>query len=158
MNCIHFRLTMGVLLVLSLMMSSCYRPSAEESFKDLQALVGEWQAKSGVLFNESWTYESDSLLSGFGYSMKEQDTLFIEKLKIYLHHDTVYYAAFTEENNKYIDFKLVSAGRSEWVFENPKHDYPNIISYSIKNDTLLHAFTANIRSNKKISFDMVKIQ
>lgn len=144
-------------LVLAVMlMASCYRPTAGESFQDLKVLIGTWNARSGVQFNEQWTYANDSLLLGLGFSMKEADTVFKEQLRIILKQDSLYYGALVDHNKEFVYFKLSKATRHEWVFENSQHDYPNVIRYLVSKDSLLQVATTNMRGNKKIEFNMVR--
>lgn len=139
-------------------MVSCYQPDAHESFADLKKITGKWSSTEGVLFNEHWHLENDSLMTGIGFSLKGMDTAFIEKMKIYLSSDSVYFAAKTDPKKDYVSFVLKEAGREKWIFVNATHDYPNIIQYEIKNDTLLYAFIANIRGNKKVEFNLRRIK
>lgn len=144
------------LILAGVLAASCYRPTASESFQDLKVLVGTWNARSGVQFNEQWTYENDSLMLGLGFSMKEADTVFKEHLSIILKPDSLYYGALVDHNKEYVYFKLAKATRNEWVFENSGHDYPNVIRYLVSKDSLLQVATTNMRGNKKIEFNMVR--
>ncbi|HEY9115988.1 MAG TPA: DUF6265 family protein, partial [Bacteroidales bacterium] len=123
-------------------LASCYNPSSNESFEDLKKLEGRWSSKEGVLFNEHWQVANDSLMTGLGFSLKGEDTAFVEKMKVYLNGDSVYFAAKVDQKKDFVIFTLTEAGRNKWVFVNAAHDYPNIIQYEIKDDTLLYAFTA----------------
>jgi hypothetical protein len=142
---------LGVILIA---LSSCYYPDSRDSFEDLKKLDGKWSSKEGVLFNEHWQVVNDSLMTGLGFSLKGTDTAFVEKMKIYLNGDSVYFAAKTDSKEGFVSFTLKEAGRKKWVFVNTAHDYPNIIQYEVKDDTLLSAFIANIRGNKKVEFNL----
>lgn len=116
-------------------------------------MVGNWSSNEGVLFNEDWEILSDTLMTGLGYSLQENDTVFKEDLKIFLENGNLFYAARVGESDQFIAFKLKEATRDRWVFENQEHDYPNIISYEIDNHHLV-ATTTNSNGNKKIEFKM----
>ena len=145
-------------LIVSIILSSCYRPSPRQAFEDMKELNGAWTSYEGVQFNENWWIVNDSLMKGVGYSMKGSDTAFSEYLSLKRVGDSVYYGALVPDNNVYIYFNLNEAYRNKWVFINQQHDYPNIITYDLKNDTLLTATTSNIRGNKKIEFKLKKVQ
>lgn len=132
---------------------SCYRPTASESMQDLQQLKGKWSSSESILFNEFWQIKSDTLMLGLGYSLQENDTVFKEKLKIFYHHDSVFYGAKGGRSDQFVLFKLAKAGKNNWIFKNPEHDYPNIIRYEI-NGEFLTASTSNSKGNKKIEFKM----
>ena len=144
-------------ITITFLLSSCYRPDAQESMQDLRQLQGKWASTESILFNEYWVVKSDTLLIGKGYSMQENDTVFKEELKIYLDVGSIYYAVKVGERDQFISFKLKEAKRSSWVFENHKHDYPNIISYKIGGEKLI-ATTTNSNGNKKIEFVMKRKQ
>ncbi|MEE4258306.1 MAG: DUF6265 family protein [Bacteroidales bacterium] len=140
-------------MITTILLSSCYRPDAQESMQNLQQLKGVWSSMEGVLFNEYWEINSDTLMTGLGYSLQENDTAFKETLKIYMNGNDIFYAAKVGRSDQFITFKLKEAKRDSWVFENHEHDYPNIISYII-DDNQLVAATANSNGNKKIEFIM----
>lgn len=149
---------LGLIVLLStLVLGSCYRPTARQAFSDLKLLEGDWTTYEGSLFNESWEVINDSLLKGIGFSLLGPDTVFSEKLLLKREGDSVYYGAMTGTNNSYVFFKLKEANYRNWVFQNPDHDYPNIITYAFGNDTLLEAITSNIRGNKKITFKLKRV-
>jgi hypothetical protein len=140
-----------------LILTSCYRPSASESMQDLLQLNGKWSSSESILFNEYWQIKSDTLLLGLGYSLQDNDTVFKEELKIFYHDDNVFYGAKVGEREQFVLFELMKARKDNWIFENPDHDYPNIISYEIDGDRLV-ASTTNSNGNKKIEFIMKRIQ
>jgi len=142
---------LGIILIA---LASCYNPDSRESFEDLKKLNGKWSSKEGVLFNEHWQVKNDSLMTGLGFSLKGEDTAFVEKMKIFVKGDSVYFAAKVDPKKDFVNFTLSEAGKNKWVFVNAAHDYPNIIQYEIQDDTLLFAFTANIRGNKKVEFNL----
>lgn len=143
-------------LLLIFLVTSCYRPSHRQAFEDMKMLEGKWTSVEGVRFSESWEVINDSLLKGVGYSMNNGDTVFAEQLKIYRMGEFVLYAAKVGSNTDYIHFRLEEAGKGNWTFVNPVHDYPNIIKYSLKNDSTLVARTSNIKGNKIVEFKLKK--
>ena len=148
-----------LLFVLFIFISiSCYRPTPRQAFNDLKLLEGSWSTTTGAEFNEVWSIANDSLLKGVGFSLENSDTLFAEQLKIYLSDDQVYYAAMVGSNEDYVHFKLEEAGSRSWKFVNTNHDYPNIIQYTMVNDSLLEAKTMNIRGNKEIVFNFKRVK
>jgi hypothetical protein len=136
---------------------SCYRPSQPQAFEDMKQLEGEWSSVEGVQFNEVWEVTHDSLITGMGYSMNNEDTVFTERLKIYRTGNFVLYGAKVGDKPDYVFFRLQEAGKRKWTFVNPVHDYPNIIEYTIENDTLLRARTMNTNRNKVIEFEFKRV-
>ena len=140
-----------------LLLTSCYRPDALESMRNLRQLEGTWSSSSGVLFSENWQVVTDTLMIGTGFSLQNKDTAFKEVLKIFLNNHQVFYAAKVGDSERFVVFKLNVAKRNTWIFENYDHDYPNIITYKIDDDELI-ASTTNSDGHKKIEFIMKRNQ
>lgn len=137
---------------------ACHQSDKHQSFNNLKKMEGKWVSIEGVTFNEHWQIISDSLMTGIGFSISENDTVFKELMKIYTLGDSVYFAAKTEENEEYVAFSLCESRTGNWKFINENHDYPNIIYYKLTDDTLLNAYISNIRGNKKIEFKLKKLR
>jgi hypothetical protein len=60
-------------------------------------------------------------------------------------------------NEGYVFFRLKEARRNTWIFENPVHDYPNLIEYQLIDENTLIAKTTNLRGNKEIVFNLERI-
>jgi len=142
----------GLLVLIFLLSTACYRPANRQAFEDLKFLEGKWTTTEGTQFNEVWSVENDSLLTGIGFSLQGSDTAFKEVLKIFREGDEVNYCALVGENDGFVFFRLKDPEKNCWRFVNPEHDYPNIIEYRFVNDTVLEARTMNMRENKEIKF------
>lgn len=142
------------LFPLLILLGSCYRPAPPQAFEDMKALEGTWTTVEGPGFRETWKVVNDTLIRGTGYSLNNRDTVFSEQLKIRRAGGIVYYAAKPGDQKSYVQFKLEKAGRDYWKFENPSHDYPNVIEYVLKNKQTLIARTSNTKGNKVVEFIM----
>ncbi len=147
-----------IILIVVFICTSCYRPSTKQTFDDLKIIEGKWQTIQGSDFIEVWEIKNDSLLAGTGLSMNGSDTSFQESLKIYRSGDWIYYAARVGSNEDYVPFRLKEKKKDYWMFINPEHDYPNIIEYTLLNDSTLQASTMNNRRNKELKFVMRKVE
>ena len=111
----------------------CKAQSTAADFKKLQWLTGEWNrtnAKPGRSGIEKWVMNSPTELQGLGISMRGSDTAFVEKIKITVKNNNIYYVADVPENKGVVLFKLTKITDSEFVCENPNHDFPKIIAYT----------------------------
>lgn len=105
----------------------------------LSWLEGSWtrigmpQGKSGF---EIWDTSSPFEYSGTGISLRGQDTTFVEKLRIVAKEDGVFYVADVPENQEPVYFKFTTLTDSTFVCENPDHDFPKKISYTLKENRL----------------------
>lgn len=127
---------------------------------DIGDLAGLWQTQDNVLFYEQWTVVNDSVLQGKGYSLNGTDTLFSENIRIAPANGLLtYYAQAGQQNmGQTIAFSLVKHTRNSWIFENPEHDYPNRISYTLLSDSILDARIENMRGNKAQNFHFKRIR
>jgi hypothetical protein len=88
---------------------------------------------------EKWVRESDIILRGRAYTIKNGDTVFSEKTSIEKRDDGIYYVAIVEHNPEPVDFKLTSLTANKAVFENALNDFPQKITYINEEDGSLFA-------------------
>lgn len=109
-------------------------PEIEARFKTLKWLEGNWEGtnrKPGLTANEKWHIEAPYELRGFGVTMKGPDTIFLEKIQIIIRTGDLYYVAEVKENGEPVYFKFTSLTTNGFVCENPLHDFPKKIEYSL---------------------------
>lgn len=127
--------------------------SAKDSFKKLEWVVGTWDrtnAKPGRTGREHWIKVSEDLLQGYGVSMKGNDTLFVEDVKLLIKDNEIYYVADIKENPNPVYFKLTKIESDEFVCENPDHDFPKKISYRLEGNSLKAITSGDGRENEFI--------
>jgi len=132
----------------------------EKAMWDLQQLIGEWRTetdKKGKYTTEVW--QPDSIgLAGTGMEIKKDKTIFEEFMQILIREGTLYYSARIPDQNKgaWIDFAMTEHTEYMWLFENPAHDFPKKIRYTLTDENSL---TVN-DSGKDVGFDlaMKKVQ
>ena len=132
------------------------QPVTEKDFSKLSWLEGSWNrtnAKPGRTASENWKKSAHGEWIGLGVSLKGQDTAFMEKLKILVKDNSIYYVADVAENEAPVYFKLTELTTSGFVCENPQHDFPKKISYK-KEGNNLKAITSG--DGKSIDFLFVK--
>lgn len=113
--------------------------SAKKDFRKLDWLLGHWDrtnVRAGTSAFEAWKKESDFEYSGMGVSMKGTDTTFVEKLKIEIKDNQIYYVADVRENATPTYFKVTKITEHGFVSENPDHDFPKMISYELEGGIL----------------------
>ena len=124
-------------------------PQVNEEFKKLNWLEGTWNrtnAKPGRSGHERWIKLSDREWQGFGVSMKGSDTSFVEKLKLVIKEDNIYYVADVPGNKEPVYFKLIQISATGFICENPQHDFPKKIEYSLEGTKLKATISGNDRS------------
>ena len=128
----------------------------EKDFNKLSWLEGSWKrtnTKQGRTASESWKKGKGNEWIGVGISLKEKDTVFVEKLRILVKDNSIYYVADVPENKAPVYFKFIELTNDGFVCENPDHDFPKRISYK-KEGNNLKAITSG--DGKSIDFLFVR--
>ncbi len=120
-------------LVIFILAATAASSQTAPDLKKLDWLVGEWtrtNLKPGRSGSEKWIKNSPAELQGLGLTMRGTDTAFVEKIKIIIKDNDIYYAADVPENKGVVLFKLTKITNDGFVCENPQHDFPKQISYA----------------------------
>ena len=121
-----------LLFAIEIVYSQSSSQRAMDDFKKLDWLEGNWTSldvKPGRSAYESWQKISPTEWKGLGVNMKGRDTAFVEKLKLVIKNDSIYYVADLGENNGPVYFKLTLITDHSFVCENSQHDFPKKIIY-----------------------------
>lgn len=124
------------ILVLILTLTSCKNSTSNEKDKIKIAnwLLGKWESKidEGTLC-ETWEFLNDSTFQAKSLFIKNKDTLHFETITLQQNGEELFYNATVkgQNNDKSVPFKLTIATEKQLVFENPKHDYPQKITYTL---------------------------
>lgn len=116
-------------------------------------LLGEWndiQADGKTVFHEQWRRTDDAFYAGLGFVMSGTDTVFIENLHIAWDAKGANYSARIPSQNggEYVDFALTSVSNDSMVFENPVHDFPQRIAYSLQGDSIWNVVVSGVEEGK----------
>lgn len=111
------------------------------NFKKLDWLIGTWENKNqkGSIY-ENWGKKNDHELLGKSYIVKGEDTVVCESIRIVQEQNGLFYIPTVKNQNDSLPVRFLAKSVSETtlIFENPKHDFPQIISYEkISNDSLV---------------------
>lgn len=131
------KLTIPACLVIAAILSQGCR--SDHSRKDkvgyfFNQLAGTWKMEDRQSF-ENWE-RSGPGWSGSTYTVNEKDTLYSESFRIVMQDDEIYYRVLVYNQNDGIpvDFKLGLITETDAVFENPAHDFPQMIHYRLIGD------------------------
>jgi hypothetical protein len=136
--------------------------SIPADFAKVVWLVGTWvnEREHGNIY-ESWTVKNKNELQGFSYLISGQDTIVKETMRLVVEHDSIFYIPTVKNQNegKPIRFALTHLSDTEMRFENPEHDFPQVISYRKKSDNSLLAEIGGTREGeiRKIQFPMRRL-
>tara|TARA_R110000868_G_scaffold146220_2_gene366951 strand:+ start:4470 stop:4958 length:489 start_codon:yes stop_codon:yes gene_type:complete len=134
-----------LLLLIATLLSCKKSDSSDKNEKDkiktAHWLLGTWENKTAEgNLSESWEKVNDSTYEGQSYFIKGKDTIHFETIQLQQKGEELIYNATVQGQNedKPIPFKLTKTSEKELVFENPKHDYPQKISYkNVSKDSLI---------------------
>jgi fructose-specific component phosphotransferase system IIB-like protein len=104
----------------------------------LKWLVGNWKIQAGNnVIVEQWQVLNDSTLSGKSVFIKNgTDTIPQETIELAYRNGDWYYMPTVNDQNagKAVTFKVILLKGTEFIAENPTHDFPQRIAYrKIKN-------------------------
>ena len=106
---------------------------------DLAFMKGAWEGgPPGTKFEERWTEEAGGLMLGVSRTLKGDRAVGFEFLRVEFRKDGVFYVAQPGGKPK-TEFKLTASGGGSATFENPQHDHPKVIRYSLTEDGSLKA-------------------
>lgn len=138
------------LIALIITFVSCQKKESVEKDKIKIAdwLIGNWENASpeGVL-TENWQKLNDSTFSAASYFIKGKDTIHFESIILAQLGETLTYKATVKGQNddKPVSFPSIAESDKQLVFENPKHDYPQKITYTKgANNTLTAEISGNL--------------
>lgn len=123
-------------------------------------LIGAWHGQSKDAMNyEVWKEDNDSTLSGRSYSINiDGDTVSSEFIKLVQRNDELVYIPTVPGQNKGIpiEFKLTFINRHKMIFENPEHDFPQMITYEyLSTDSLVAEISGGVGGERRaIQFPM----
>lgn len=129
-------------------------------------LIGEWEYNfEGGRTIESWSNYFDNKMLGYSYTLMGNDTVSFESILIEeVYPDLFYIPTVREQNNAQpIKFKLSELKQDYVLFENPKHDFPQKISYQkLATDSLVAEISGLMEGDSselsEIKFPMRRIK
>jgi hypothetical protein len=123
-------------------------------------LIGSWHSQSKDAMNyEIWKVDNDSTLSGRSYSINNNgDTVSSEFIKLVQRSgDLAYIPTVPGQNSGMpIEFRLTFINRNKMTFENPDHDFPQMITYEyLSTDSLIAEISGPVNGERRsIQFPM----
>ena len=131
--------------LLLLITSICFSAGEKHTSKlnSFSWLLGSWQMqkKSGVI-TESWKQSNDSTMDGNSYLIKPTgEKMLLENVQLVYRGQQFFYIPTTanQNNQQPVSFTITSHSNENFTAENPAHDFPKRIVYTMINRDSLHA-------------------
>lgn len=131
--------------------------------KNAEWILGQWEniSEEGKSV-ENWEKLNDSIFTGDSYFLSKGDTAFSEEIRLEVINDTLYYVPTVKDQNsgQPVYFRLKTTSVNKIVFENEKHDFPKLISYTrVSEDSLVAEISGEINGNfDKRQFPMKRMK
>ena len=121
---------MNIRLLVGLVLVAAAFAQDGGQLKGLAFLAGCWEVRFGpMVIEEQWMRPLGQAMLGVGRGVKGDKTVHTEFLLIREANGEVNYIAHPSQNVAPTPFKMTKLTADEVVFENPKHDFPQRISY-----------------------------
>jgi len=122
--------------------------------EDLAWLTGNWSLNQNeVTVEEHWIAPAGGTMLAVGRTSTAEKTLFFEFLRIETRKDGLYYVAQPKGNSPGTDFKLTKMIEHSVKFENPAHDFPKSLEYTLHADGTLLAHLEGLEDGKPAEDD-----
>ena len=116
---------------------------------DIAWIAGAWAGKAGpASIEEHWIPPAGGTMFGINRTVAGSKTVAFEFLRIVSRKDGVFYIAHPNAS-KGTEFKLTKKSATEVVFENPEHDFPQIIRYRLGSDGGLTAEIEGMQGDRR---------
>jgi hypothetical protein len=113
-------------------------------------LTGTWKLDSKEVY-EVWTDQNDGVtLKGFSFKVNDSDTIVLERITFTKWEGSYYYIPDVAENKAPVKFKITSSDANSFSAENPEHDFPKVIKYTIVRKANTESLEASIAGNGKV--------
>lgn len=146
-------MTIRYLTITVLLLTSCGFIVKDNQLQKADWLLGTWEMKTprGSVY-ETWEITGDNQLSGMSYMLNGTDTAVFERIRLVVEQDEIFYipAVSNQNDGKEVRFRGSSISESELVFENPEHDFPQKIKYSlIRSDSLVAEISGEVNGQMR---------
>lgn len=152
-----------LLAVLGLTILGAWTTRETNDLKKAEWLIGTWENKTprGSVY-ETWNKANDYEYSGKSYRLMEKDTIVFETLRLVQETDGLVYIPIVKNQNNGLPVRFAAKSVTDdgLVFENPQHDFPQIISYTRIGTDSLVAEISGIRNGqeRKQTFPMKRVK
>ncbi|MGH7445957.1 MAG: DUF6265 family protein [Longimicrobiales bacterium] len=142
-----------LIAVAAAVLDAASRRERQPSIDALNWIVGCWtmQSPRGATIVEQWAEPARDTLAGTSRTVRGNATVASEVMHIFARGDTLFFAALPT-GQSYTEFRATSVSPTRATFENPAHDFPQRVSYSVAGDSL-HARIDGVSNGTRRSAD-----
>ena len=118
--------------------------STAVSMQDLSWVMGDWvNINAETESYEHWEKSPDGSFVGESMTLRQTDTVFAERMKMYKENDKIllYIETIGDTPNPVV-FTLKEEAEHPFTFENPRNEFPSQIVYTNPEANTIHAWVA----------------
>jgi hypothetical protein len=146
---------MRTLIITMIFLMHSMAGCAQQNFK---WLLGTWKLKDKPVYEE-WRTDTGGDLKGLSFKVNGSDTVVLERINLTFRSGKYHYIPEVAENAAPVDFTFTSFDEDSFIAENPQHDFPKLIRYTIVRKDEQEFIEASIEGNGKvISYAFEKIR
>ncbi|MEP3891714.1 MAG: DUF6265 family protein [Hellea sp.] len=144
-----------LLSLVGLSLLSCQHTPKTEFPLGQHPLIGCWENET-ALERESWKYDPHALIIGYAESRDTKGNVtFSEFMYLNRSNEPEVLEVTGQDNSKTRFTRRKTDDAYEFRFENPDHDYPQVIMYTRSGDAL-NAYISLMDGTKRVNFDKKK--
>lgn len=122
-------------------------------------LQGEWKLQGAEVY-EVWQWQNDTLLAGALFRQEGEEMVRDENIMLTTRSNAIYYIpqVFTHHQSKPVEFLITSYTDTSFIAQNPAHDFPQEITYTLLDKQSLRAIIkGSVKGKaKQVEFFFVK--
>jgi hypothetical protein len=102
-------------------------------------MTGQWLRENdqeGHVTYENWLKKSDTEYNGEGFTLRNNDTVFSEKMRL-IKLNSIWNLEITGADKKPMLFVFINQTNYSFICENKENDFPKKIQYTKDNETLV---------------------
>lgn len=127
--------------------------AAAARVSQLQWLAGSWAGTAGTsTFEEHWTPPAGGAMLAVARTIRDDRLRAFEYLRIVEKGHTLVYLAMPNGRSPATEFTLTAVSDRSVTFENPAHDFPKKIRYTLGSDGVLEAVATGAADQKPQTF------
>jgi len=132
-----------ILLFVSICSFTLLSVETDANMKQFSWLEGSWQMQTrrGAII-EKWSLSNDSSYTGESKMIRADGSeIPLEKIEFIFRKGVYYYIPTVRNQNgeQAVEFRVTSYNETGFVSENPQHDFPKRIRYTLVNNDSIHA-------------------
>lgn len=114
------------------------------TMQDLSWVLGDWiNINTATQSYEHWEKSPDGSFVGESMTLRQTDTVFAERMKMYVEDETVkLYIETVGDTPNPVVFTLKQNAEHPFTFENPRNEFPSQIVYTNPEPNTIHAWVA----------------